>query len=356
MEICVRYATFFEYHEHLIHPVLENFVRLVHSDHIKVRARSWYLFQRFAKPLKNYLGNVAQTVIQAINDLLVIKAELPEDSADDDMSSDENDQSADAMFSSQLYLFDAIGCISSPDSVPIESKVLYARSIMEPLFADLSQHIPAAKNGDERASLQVHHVIEALGTLARGFSEWTPGASGKPPPQELSQEFSRAAEAILVALESLKSSLNIRTAARFAFSRLLGVIGTRMLEQLPRWIDGILSQSSSKDEMAMFLRLLDQVVFGFKSEIFGILDELLSPMMQRVFGGLSEPTTGTDDEIQLAELRREYLQFLMVILSNDLAGVFVSSGRWLRINTRLYSVKLTICSESGHLRNYNFHH
>jgi exportin-T len=351
MEICVRYWTFFEHHQHLIHPVLENFVRLVHSDHVKVRARSWYLFHRFAKPLKSYLGNVAQTVIQAISDLLVIKAELPEDSADDDMSSDENDQSADALFNSQLYLFESIGCISSPDSIPVESRVLYARSVMEPLFNDLSQHIPLGKNGDERAALQVHHVIEALGTLARGFSEWTPGSTqGKAPPDEVSQEFSRASEAILMALESLKTSLNIRTAARFAFSRLLGVVGTRMLEQLPRWIDGLLSESSSKDEMAMFLRLLDQVVFGFKSEIFGILDELLTPLMQRVFAGLAEPTTGTDDEIQLAELRREYLNFLSIILNNDLAAVFVSESMSPRLHPCSGDFKADLIRKPSHVR------
>ena len=41
-----------------------------------------------------------------------------------------------------------------------------------------------------------------------------------------------------------------------AFSRLLGVLGAALLPTLPQWIEGLLSQSSSNDEMAMFLRLL----------------------------------------------------------------------------------------------------
>lgn len=332
MEIVVRYWNFFEMegNSSLIAQVLENFVRLVHHDHVRIRSRSWYLFHRFVKHLRAYVGNVAETIIQSIADLLPIKAEVPGDDADDDMSSDEIDNSADAVFTSQLYLFEAIGCISSTSSTPADKQAMYARSIIDPLFRDMEEHLPRAKSGDAQAILQVHHIIMALGTLAHGFSDWTPGSTSsnqRPPPDEvLSSEFSRAAEAILIALNQLNGSAEIRAACRSAFSRLLGVLGAAVLPQLPQWIEGLLSQSSSKDEMAMFLRLLDQVVYGFKTEIYEVLNMLLTPLLQRVFGGLSEPMDGTDDEIQLAELRREYLSFIGVILNNDLGGVLVSEA------------------------------
>lgn len=339
MEICVRYSAFFEQNASLIPKVLENVVRLIHSNHRKLRLRSWYLFYRFVKPLRQQIGPVSQTVIQAIGDLLAIKAELPDDNDDDDMSSEDNGQSADATFNSQLFLFEAIGCMASPSSVPVESKIIYCREVLNPLFADLEQNLGPAKSGDERAIIQVHHLIEAIGTLARGFSDWMPGASGAPPADEVSEEFARAAEVILVALESLTASMTIRTGARFAFSRLIGVLGSRVLQQLPRWIDGLLSQSSTKDEMATFLRLLDQVVFGFKTEIFNMLDSLLGPLLQRVFAGLAEPTTGTDDEIQLAELRREYLNFLLIILNNDLGAVFITSTNQSTFDTIITTIE-----------------
>ena len=330
MEICVRYSTFFEANPHLITRVLENMIRLVHQDHVKVRTRSWYLFHRFIKSLRQQLGNIAQTVIQALADLLIIKAELPEESSDnDDMSSDENDLSADATFTSQLYLYEAIGCICSIHAVPVEDQVAYVQSVMNPLFTDLETHLGVATAGDERATLQVHHLIMALGTLARGFSDWTPAntsPTATTPAKAVSEAFARTAEAILIALESLNSSLEIRTAARFAFSRLIGVLGNQILPQLPRWIDGLLSQTSSRDEMALFLRLLDQVIYGFKTEIFDILNALLTPFLQRVFSGIAEPVSGTDDEIQLAELKRAYLGFLLIILNNDLGSVLVSTS------------------------------
>ena len=275
------------------------------------------------------MGNIAQTVVQALADLLPIKAELPEENSDnDDMSSDENDLSADATFNSQLYLYEAIGCICSTHAVPVENQVIFVKSVMNPLFADLEAHLSLARGGDERAVLQIHHLIMALGTLARGFSEWTPAnisSTSTPPAKAVSEEFARTAEAILVALESLNSSVEIRTAARYSFSRLIGVVGNRILPQLPRWIDGLLSQTYSKDEIALFLGLIDQVVYGFKSEMFDILNTLLTPFLQRIFSGIAEPTSGTDDEIQLAELKREYLGFLQVILNNDLGSVLIST-------------------------------
>lgn len=356
MEICVRYCAFFESQSHLIGQVLEHFVRLVHHDHVRIRTRSWYLFHRFVKHLRAQVGNVAETIIQSISDLLPIKAEVPGEDADDDMSSDETDNSADAVFTSQLYLYEAIGCVSSTTSTPPEKQAVYARLVMEPLFSDLNHHRQRAQAGDAQAALQIHHIIMALGTLAHGFSDWSPGSSSSNqrsrPDKALSDEFSRAAEVILIALSELNGSSDIRTACRSAFSRLLGVLGAAVLPQLPQWIEGLLSQSSSKDEMAMFLRLLDQVVYGFKAEIYDVLNLLLTPLLQRVFGGLSEPISGTDDEIQLAELRREYLTFIGIILNNDLGGVLVSEanqGFFDALISSIISLAREIGPSSGNL-------
>ena len=327
MEICVRYHQFFEQNSASIPKVLENFVRLTHHNHVKVRSRSWYLLLRFVRPLRAQLGNVSQDIIEAIGDLLTINAELPDESGEDDMSSDEDDRSADALFSSQLFLFEVVGCISSSATVPPANKKLYAQTIMNPLFINLEQTLGTARNGDERAILQIHHIIMALGTLARGFSDWNPIGVDTPPPSEVSDEFYKAAEAILMALESLNGSMQIRTAARFAFSRMIAVLGSQLLQQLPRWIDGLVSLSSTQDEMATFLKVLDQVIFTFKSEIVGILDSLLTPLLQRIFSALGEEVSGTDDAIQLAELRREYLNFIIAILNHDLGSVLVSPGK-----------------------------
>lgn len=333
MVICERYYSFFESNPQYIASVLENFIRFVHHDHLKVRMRSWYLFHRFVKHVRQHVGDIAETMIQALSDLLPINAELSEESSEndnEDISSSESDQTANARFNSQLYLYETVGCICSARSIPSEKQVLLVNLVINPLFSDLETHIVRAKSGDKQAVLQVHHLIMALGTLARGFADGTPAhnlTTASPPASIISDAFARAAEAVLMALEGLRSSFEVRDAARFAFNRLIAVVGNQILPQLPRWIDGLLSETSTKDEMAMFMKLLDQVVFGFKSEIYNILNTLLTPFLQRVFAGIAEPVVGTDDEIQLTELKREYLGFLLVVLNNGLESVLISESR-----------------------------
>jgi exportin-T len=207
--------------------------------------------------------------------------------------------------------------------------------VTEPLFGDLQQHIARAKHGDAQALLQIHHMLMALGTVAYGVADATPGAGAGSAKQQvqiiteeekvLSEQFARVAEAVLIALRELHSHADIRQSARSAFSRLIGVLGAAVLPQLPQWIEGLLSSSSSNDEMALFLRLLDQVIFGFKAEIYDVLNQLLTPLLERCLAGLAEPLNGTDDVVQMAELRREYLSFLNNLLTNNLEGVFISS-------------------------------
>ncbi|KAG9792250.1 Exportin-T [Exophiala dermatitidis] len=327
METCVRYSAFFEKHVEYIRPVLQNFLQLAHHPSLKVKARAWYLVQRFIRQLRTHIGDAAEAVVQSLQDLLVVRAELPNESDGDDMSSD-GDSTSDSTFTSQLYLFEAVGCVCGSPSLSAEKQVQYVQAIMQPIFSDIERNLESARAGNELASLQVHHDIMALGTLARGFSDFLPGntaqSSGAEPAPQVKQAFAQVAEVTLVSLTALKSSFQIRTAARFAFSRLIGMVGAQMLQQLPQWVEGLLTESSSRDEMALFLRLLDQIIFGFKNDILNFLDQLFSGLLQRVFAGIAATTSGTDDEIELAELKREYLNFLLVILGNDLGGVLVS--------------------------------
>jgi exportin-T len=337
MELCARYIQYFEHTQIKIPKALDVFVRFAHDSREKVRAKSWYLFLRFVRGLRGHLGEVSQSIIQAISDLLAIRAVLPADRTSDDDGSDDDDESdvdpgRDPHFDNQINLFEAIGCMSSNASLPVATRVLYIQSIMTPMFADMEQTLPSAKANpsDERVLLQLHHDIKALGTLVRGYSDWMPGVkTSSPPPPEISAEFMRAAEAILVVLESLSSSHLIREASRFAFARLIGGCGVSIFSQLPRWVEGLLTGTSSKLEMVFFLAQLRQVMFAFKSEMFSVLDVMLTPLLQRIFARLGETPQGTDDEIQLGDLRREYLSFLGVVLSSDLAGVLVSTSMCL---------------------------
>jgi exportin-T len=289
-------------------------------------------------------------------DLLTIKAVIQSDKSDDDSDDTSSDSSShgDTNFKSQLYLFEAIGCITSSSTIPIQNKIMYTQSVINPIFLDMEQNLSAAKSGDERALMQIHHDIMALGDLAHGFTDWMPGQkAGEPPPLQIQEEFIRCGEAILVALESLNSSAHIREAARYSFSRLLGGMGVRIFPQLPRWIEGLLSTTSGKEETGFFMRLLTQVIYAFKQDISSILDAILTPLFQRVFQKLSGPITGTDDEVHLKELRREFLSFILNCLNQNLGAVFISSSKLSSFSPSPYNLLTCTPSKPANLRKYH---
>lgn len=337
MEIAVRYHSFFEKHPEYIQPVLTNFLRMAHSTNARVRLRSWYLLQRFVRQQRHNVGPVADALVPNLQDLLVINAELPRRNEEEDSE----EESSDNTFSSQLSLFETIGCIISTSNVPADKQIQYAQVVMQPIFTDIQKNLGIASSS-KQACLQVHHDIMALGNIARGYFEWhgtNTFQAATNIPNAIKEAFSQVSEVTLVALESLKSSFEIRTAARFTFSRLLGMVGQQMLQQLPRWVNGLITESSSRDEMAHVLRLLDQVTFGFKNDVFDFLDASFGDILQRVWAGISVSATGTDDEVELNELKREYLNFLLVILGNGLGGVLVSTTNQPHFETVIESIE-----------------
>ncbi|KAI9891777.1 MAG: pre-tRNA nuclear export protein [Vezdaea aestivalis] len=342
MELCVRYSGYFEAerHGHTVPYVLESFVRFVHSNHLRVRTRSWYLFQRFVRHLRGQLGSVAETVILSVVDLLQIHAELPPKmkEGDDDDSSDTNDIQT-STFTSQLYLFEAVGCIASTSTIPEIKQVEFAELVVKPLFTEIELHLePAKHSANEQNILQVHHCIQALGTLARGYSDWQPGvnkSTHNQPPAGVSGQFLQVAEVVLVTLESLGRSQKIRTASRFTFSRLFGVLGTEILPQLQRWINGLLPASSHNEEMSNFLRLLGQIIFAFKEKIAEVLDLLYMPLLQKISDGLQKEPAGTDDAIQLGELRKEFLNLILAIFNTNLSTIMVSPRNQMTLDPLL---------------------
>jgi exportin-T len=273
MEIFMRHSAFFEVHTSYIPQALEGFNKCIHDNHIRVRTRSWYLFHRFVKSLRQNMGEVAETILGAMSDLLVIRAEVPKEKNDADEMS-ESQQAEDTTFESQLYLFEAVGSMCSVPSLSAAKQAVLVKSVTTPLFSDIEQNLHSAEAGDARAILQIHHVIMALGIMGKGFSDWVAGSRpDKTCAPEVASEFGRVTEAILVALERLSNFDVAREAARFSFARIVGVLGSSILPSLPRWISGLLAKSSTKGEICMFLKLLNQLIHSFK--VYSLLSRLL---------------------------------------------------------------------------------
>jgi exportin-T len=111
----------------------------------------------------------------------------------------------------QMYLFETAGVLIALSWKAPDEAGRLLRSAVEPLLAQLQ----AALQGpaDVRAIVGAHHIIMALGNVARGFPDYpSPVPVGYTlPPLEV---FQQMAQAILVSLEVMKVHRIVRDAVR----------------------------------------------------------------------------------------------------------------------------------------------
>ncbi|CAJ0838405.1 6644_t:CDS:10 [Entrophospora sp. SA101] len=311
-EIVVRYYQFFEVQPEYIPIVLEAFIdtRGLHSINLQIRSRSWYLFYKFVKSLKSKMSNYVETVLSSIQDLLIIQLDPAiTDAAGEILLAKE--EAMDNTFTNQLYLFETVGILITIDSVPIETQMEYLKAIVGPLLAELQQNLETGSK-DVRTIIQIHHLMMAIGSIAKGFPEASKGVAQTVPWIDFMKQ---TTEAILVVLKTLSNFEIIRDSARYAFARLVNVLGIEILPYLPPLIDGLLNEI-----------------------IFDILNELINPLFRKVFLVLNQAPSGTDETILFVVLRKAYLNFILGLLNGGMDQVLISELNKPNLENILQSV------------------
>lgn len=235
-ETVVRYSDFFKIRRECIMPVLESMAdsrcvrshllhyifplkaarfRGLHNPDPSFRSRVYYLFYRFIKDVKSDIPpDICVNIVGSFRDLLPIEVQIPvaEDS--------ETDLLAEAMkssaFDSQLYLYETVGILCSLVFKNPEQMATLLLSFVKPLMEELSNNLQASTKGgqvDLVPIVKVHHVIMALGNIAKGFPDYpNPLPDGYIlPPMDV---FAQVAQAILVCLEAMNVFKDVRDAVR----------------------------------------------------------------------------------------------------------------------------------------------
>ncbi len=184
----------------------------MHNPESSLRSRVFYLFHRFIKEDRNEIPvDLAGSLIEGMRDLLVVQVEVPElDSPDQDLLTEA--VKTPGIFDAQLYLFETVGTLISLFYKSPEQRGALLLSVVKPLLDDLSQDIQTVKSPEDVIPiLKAHHVIMALGNIAKGFPEFpSPVPDGYIlPPVDV---FSQVAQAIIVSLEAMNSFRVIRDA------------------------------------------------------------------------------------------------------------------------------------------------
>jgi exportin-T len=330
MELINKHSSLFtSQRPELLTKALEVFVsRLgVHNPNKKVQVRSWYLFFRFLRAVRRFVGDIADTVFTSISPLLVVRAEVPRlDDHGSEMSADA--ASGDGTFDQQLFLFELCGMLFSLSAEDNGQRL--TQQLLQSVYSDIERCLQLGSQ-DPQASLQVHHDLMVLGTFARGFDDVTTGDGqiAKNSKRKCMQELKSSTQVILVVLERMCKIEIIRDSVRFAFSRLIPLLGVEILGQVSTLISVLLTECKTH-EFGDFLGFLSQLIHSFKTEsgVFEMFGSLMTPLVEKVFICLSddkndETDSGTDAVILKKELKRSYLQFVFNVLNNGFGAVFL---------------------------------
>lgn len=281
-----------------------------------VRLRCWYLFFRFVNATKPKLRTYfLENLLMKIQPLLVIKAELPTRDEDDDWVENGN-------FNNQLYLFEALGMLVTLT----ESEETCAKCVdimFQPLFGSLEACITRAdKDVNSLIPLQTHHSLMAIATIIKGLDTQTPGKSQTVKMNlEVVVKIGNAAQVVLISLENFNKFESVRDAARFAFARLVPVLGVQSSVHLSKLVSLILAAPNLKmQELGDFAGFIGQMVHLFKNNaaIFQLLNDLLTPMVQKIQQVLQLEDENYPDLVrEKYGLKRSLLAFISILVLNN---------------------------------------
>ncbi|KZT72996.1 ARM repeat-containing protein [Daedalea quercina L-15889] len=294
----------------------------LHNPESSQRARVFYLFQRFIREDRNEISpELAVSLIEGMRDLLTIQVELPEIEEGQDLLSEAIASSS--MFDAQLYIFETAGILVSLLYKTPDQAAALLLSIVKPLLDDLSANLQAVEGaGDVVPILKVHHIIMALGNIAKGFPDYpSPVPEGYIlPPLEV---FTESAQAILVCLEAMNVFKVIRDATRFAFARIIGTTGPNITHLIPPLMANLLAHFEPS-ELVDFMNFIGLLIHKLQGDMFNVLDQLIGPLNGHISGILVQPVSGTDDELARADTKKAYLGLLNQVVSFKLQGILTS--------------------------------
>ncbi|WVF68493.1 hypothetical protein IAT40_003260 [Kwoniella sp. CBS 6097] len=336
-ECAVRYVEFWRYKREAIPPMFEAILdtRGVHHPDEGVRRRCFYLFQKLCKDcrseavvemvspiLESIRVSHARHVLElTIQDLMVVNAELPTADSPDE-SPLAKATTGKTYAADQLYLFEAAGFLIYFTKSDPQKQMGLLEAVAGPLMSGMATGVERYRSAptDLQAVLQVHHHLMALGHFAKGFPTVTDNQVEALP---YTPPFKQMTEALLQALDVLKSQRVVRDAARFAFAQFVTAIGTTVAELVPKFVSVVVTEYEPS-ELVDFMLFLGLLMHRLKKNTFETIDMLLLPLLSRIFAVLGQPITGTDEAQTHKRLKEAYLSFFTALMNANLDGVFIT--------------------------------
>lgn len=185
-------------------------------------------------------------------DLLVIEAKVPEpETPDEDVLVKAT--LPPSYLSDQLHLFEAAGNLVYNTRSDAAKQMTLLEAVAGPLMAAIGDGLQ--RPNEPQAVLQVHHYLMALGNFAKGFPQVGDSQIEALP---YTPVFKQMTEALLEAVNVMKTQRIVRDSARFAFSQFVSAIGSTIAELVPRFVSHVVTEFEPTElvDFILFLNLL----------------------------------------------------------------------------------------------------
>ncbi|WFD43309.1 pre-tRNA nuclear export protein [Malassezia psittaci] len=343
-ECIVRYSTSFLLWPEYLPTALSAFLdgRGLHNPRVGMRRRINYLFYRFVRDTRTAIpSEYVPKLLEGMQNAFYVQAALPETKQGEDPLAKATERAG--AFDSQLYLFDSAGLLIAQLHQDPNTQVALLKAITQPLAEQLQQATQMAQSDPSNLQLvlQVHHLILALSTLAKGLPEYDVNRNSEP---VWIPEFKSVTEQILLALTGLNQFKIIREASRGAFARIVTPTGPAVLPYIPTLIHALVNEVT-EGELVDLLNFFGLINHKYKRDVHDVMDDLFMVLVNRVFSFLNQGVQGTDDLLRRAETERAYFAFINTMLSAGLDSVLVSEKNQQQLQSVLQS--LVYYAENG---------
>ncbi|KAJ3325466.1 pre-tRNA nuclear export protein [Boothiomyces sp. JEL0866] len=333
-EIIFRYCQFFEQRQNYLPEVLQSFLdaRGLFHPVKSIRLRVNYLFLRFVKLLRQFLGQYVESILSALTELLVIKQRILPFANDPSVSND---------FDSQIYLFEAVGYLISIDSIAPQRQGELLTLVMIPLLQkveEIMRHSETTPLNDIYIA-ELADLISAIGGISKGFPEFEKTKEiANYNPEIWRGPFNNTIQGILVVLRKFNTYPQIREASRFALQRMTGCMGPELLEFIPAFLSSGLLSSETALEIIDFLPFIGLTIYKFQQSVEVILKGVWKPLREKISYFLLQPPVGTDDALNLLNLRKADLTLITTLFNSQLNEVLTCPENISELNSTLSTI------------------
>jgi len=325
-DVVVRYAAAIPKTPENFHMVLMAFLdkRGIRHPNPLVRGRATYQFLKLVRALVEDFKPFAADLINSLLSLLEVKLVESEQALYD---------------TDQQHLYEVAGILTYELRTDTELHKTCIERVISQLINNIHEILSKKlfqNDSPENPQFSSYLVraMSAIGMFSKGFKQSTP---------ESLIPFKTTLELEIQALRLLPMNEDVRFKVTFFLHRMIECMQKDIFPFLPSALDQMIGNNPNAQSIAAMIRLINQLMTRFKTDVLALIDVLLLQVVRHVFTLYSQ----LDDSSEQRELQRFYFLFIQTILLSQLGDVFFTERNRNDLQAILETIIRGCCGPSA---------